>query len=64
MDLRDSILETLNNVFHHNSFKSELQESAIRCIAGGMYTASSRLFNCIVQITLYFLQIKVINFNH
>ncbi|VDO03045.1 unnamed protein product [Rodentolepis nana] len=37
MEIADPILDVLRNTFHHNKFKSKLQENAVRCIVKGTH---------------------------
>nr|CDS26707.1 ATP dependent DNA helicase Q5 [Hymenolepis microstoma] len=37
MEIADPILDVLRNTFHHNQFKSKLQENAVRCIVKGTH---------------------------
>ncbi|VUZ45188.1 unnamed protein product [Hymenolepis diminuta] len=39
MEESDPILDVLHNTFHHDKFKSKLQENAIRCIVKGSHNA-------------------------
>lgn len=39
MEESDPVLDVLHNTFHHNKFKSKLQENAIRCIVKGSHNA-------------------------